>query len=157
VAVAAIVLPVTAFFGARELLSETQPPVDTVPDTSVATTRAPAGPNCPGQISSPEPGSANRTAPLDAIRAHMGWSDDFVVRQMRTWRTSDGGRRWYVKAYQEDTKSRKGRWLVERKAGGQAVVLASAPYATSGYRASDWDVAEGQKAPAGVAGCLART
>jgi serine/threonine protein kinase len=157
VAAAAIVLPVAAFLGARELLAEDQPPAEAAPTTTVVATRPPGGTRCPGPITEPAPRTVNRTAPLDAIRAHTGWSDEFVVREMRTWRTADDARRWYVKAYQVDDRSRQGRWLVERKAGGQAVVLASAPYASRGYRASDWDLAGGQEAPTGVAGCLART
>ncbi|HJW59452.1 MAG TPA: hypothetical protein VJ931_07440, partial [Actinomycetota bacterium] len=60
-------------------------------------------------------------------------------------------------AYQQDQLSLQGRWLVEKKAGGQPVVLASAPYDSRGYKPSDWDVADGQTAPTGVAGCLAGT
>ena len=157
-AVAAIVLPVAAYVGARQLLSDEQPQRGAAQGTTVtATTDPPTESRCPGQISRPAPRTANRTAPLDAIRAHMGWTDEFVVREMRTWRTSDGGRRWYVKAYQQDQLSLQGRWLVEKEAGGQPVVLASAPYDSRGYKASDWDVADGQETPAGVAGCLAGT
>jgi hypothetical protein len=153
-----IVLPVAAFLGTRALLSEDRPPAEAAAPTTVAATRPPGGgSSCPGSVSEPKPSTANRTVPLDAIRAHTGWSDDFVVREMRTWRTADGGRRWYVKARQEGDQTRRGRWLVERSEGGQAVVLASAPYTSSGYRAGDWDVAEGQEAPTGIAGCLVRT
>ena len=76
---------------------------------------------------------------------------------MRSWRASDGERQWYVKAYQQDDESRQGRWLVGQEPEAQPRVLASADYGTRGYKASDWDVADGQEAPTGIAGCLTGT
>jgi hypothetical protein len=32
-----------------------------------------------------------------------------------------------------------------------------AGYGTRGYKASDWEVADGQEAPTGIAGCLTGT
>jgi hypothetical protein len=155
--VAAIVLPVAAYLGTTELLSE-EPRVAAAPETSVApTTRPPPGRTCPGRISRPAPNTATRTAPLDAIRDHESWSDPFVVREMRTWRASDGQRQWYVKAYQQGEASRRGRWLVGQEPEAQPRVLASAAYGTKGYKANDWDVADGQEAPTGIAGCLVGT
>jgi hypothetical protein len=156
--VAAIVLPVAAYFGARELLSDEQRGVEVASGTSVAaTTGSPAEGKCPGGFTQPTPDTPTRTAPLDAIRAHMGWSDPFLVDEMRTWRASNGERRWYVKAHQQNDPSRQGRWLVGQEPEAEPRVLASAAFGTKGYKASDWDVADGQTAPTGVAGCLAGT
>jgi serine/threonine-protein kinase len=156
-AVAAIVLPAAAYFGTTQLLSEEQPPVAGPPATTVAATRPPGEAKCPGGFTRPAVGTPTRTAPLDAIRAHMGWSDPFVVDEMRVWRASNGERRWYVKAHQEGDRSRQGRWLVGQEPEAQPRVLATAEFDTEGYKASDWDVADGQKAPTGLAGCLAGT
>jgi serine/threonine protein kinase len=156
-AVAAIVLPAAAYVGTTQLLSEEQPPVAGPLATTVAATRPPGETECPGGFTRPAVGTPTRTAPLDAIRAHMGWSDQFVVDEMRVWRASNGERRWYVKAHQEGDRSRQGRWLVGQEPEAQPRVLATAEFDTEGYKASDWDVADGQKAPTGLAGCLAGT
>jgi len=156
-AVAAIVLPAAAYVGTTQLLSEEQPPVVGPPATTVAATRPPGEAECPGGFTRPAVGTPTRTAPLDAIRAHMGWSDQFVVDEMRVWRASNGERRWYVKAHQEGDRSRQGRWLVGQEPEAQPRVLATAEFDTEGYKSSDWDVADGQKAPTGLAGCLAGT
>jgi Protein kinase domain len=157
VAVAAIVLPVAAYFGAIQLLSNEEPQVGAAPETTVAVTSPPGGTKCPSAIARPKPSTPTRTAPLDAIREHEGWTDAFVVREMRTWRASDGQRQWYVKAYQENEQSRRGRWLVGQEPEAQPRVVASAGYGTRGYKASDWEVADGQEAPTGIAGCLTGT
>jgi serine/threonine protein kinase len=156
-AVAAIVLPAAAYVGTTQLLSEEQPPVAGPLATTVAATRPPGETECPGGFTRPAVGTPTRTAPLDAIRAHMGWSDQFVVDEMRVWRASNGERRWYVKAHQEGDRSRQGRWLVGQEPEAQPRVLATAEFDTEGYKASDWDLADGQKAPTGLAGCLAGT
>ena len=156
VAVAAVVLPVAAYLGATQLLADEEPPV-TPPGTTVAATRPPDGAKCPSAIARPKPNTPTRTAPLDAIRDHERWSDPFVVREMRTWRATNGERQWYVKAYQQGAESRRGRWLVGQEREAQPRVLASAGYGTRGFKASDWDVADGQEAPTGIAGCLTGT
>jgi serine/threonine-protein kinase len=156
VAVAVIALPVAAYFGATQLLPE-EPRVAAAPETTVAATRPPDESKCPSAIARPKPNTPTRTAPLDAIREHEGWSNPFVVREMRTWRAANGERQWYVKAYQEDERSRQGRWLVGQEPEAQPRVLASAGYGTRGYRTSDWDVADGQEAPTGIGGCLTGT
>jgi serine/threonine protein kinase len=156
-AAAAIVLPAAAYLGTTQLLSEEQPPVADPTATTVAATRPPGDATCPGGFTQPAVGTPTRTAPLDAIRAHMGWSDQFVVDEMRVWRASNGERQWYVKAHQEGDRSRQGRWLVGQEPEAQPRVLATAASDTEGYKASDWDVADGQEAPTGVAGCLAGT
>jgi hypothetical protein len=157
VAVAAIALPVAAYLGATQLLSDEEPQVVATPETTVAVTSPPGGTKCPSAIARPKPSTPTRTAPLDAIREHEGWTDAFVVREMRTWRASDGQRQWYVKAYQEDEQSRRGRWLVGQGPEAQPRVLASAGYGTRGYKASDWEAADGQEALTGIAGCLTGT
>jgi serine/threonine-protein kinase len=153
---AAIVLPVAAYFGATQLLSE-EPRGVAAPETTVAATRPPAAPKCPSAITRPKPSTPARTAPLDAIREHEGWSNPFVVKEMRSWRASNGERQWYVKAYQEEEELLRGRWLVGQEPEAQPRVLASADYGTRGYKTSDWTVADGQEAPTGVAGCLTGT
>jgi hypothetical protein len=80
-----------------------------------------------------------------------------VVAEMRTWRASNGQRQWYVKAHQQGDELKRGRWLVGQEPEARARVLASAAYRTRGYRASDWQGADGQAAPTGVAGCLTGT
>jgi hypothetical protein len=155
--VAAVVLPVAAFFGAREVLSQREPPVAAASETTVAATRPPGGSKCPSAIARPEPSTPTRTAPLAAIREHEGWSDPFVVSEMRTWRAGDGQRQWYVKGHQQYHESRRGRWLVAQEPEAQPRVVASADYGTRGYRQSDWEVADGQEAPTGIAGCLTGT
>jgi serine/threonine protein kinase len=156
-AAAAVVLPVGAYLGTMQLLSEDEPRVVAAPGPTVTATRPADPPACPSRVTRPEVGDPNRTPPLAAIRAHMGWSDQFLVDEIRTWRSSGGQRRWYVKARQQGDQSRRGRWLVERAGDGQPVVLATAPFGTRGYAAKDWEVADGQKAPTGVADCLSGT
>jgi serine/threonine-protein kinase len=154
-AVAVVVLPVAAYFGATQLLADEEPPAP--PGTTVAATRPPGGSQCPSAVARPKPNTPTRTAPLDAIRDHERWSDPFVVREMRTWRATNGERQWYVKAYQQGAESRRGRWLVGQEREAQPRVLASAGYGTRGFKTSDWEVADGQAAPTGIAGCLTGT
>jgi len=158
IVLAAVVLPAAAYFATVQLLSEDQRG-GIAADVTVVETAPPttARPRCPGGFTEPVPRTPTRSAPLNAIRAHTGWSDEFLVDEMRAWRTSAGQRRWYVKASQLGDRSRNGRWLVGQDQGGRPRVLASAPFDTRGYVAGDWDVADGQKAPTGVAGCLAGT
>lgn len=160
---AAVVLPVAAYLGAVELFNGVGDPevgaVTNRADVAGVTTTRPRSraARCPGGFSRPAVGTPTRTAPLAAIRAYMGWSDRFVVDEMRTWHGPDGLRRWYVKAHQESDPSRRGRWLVGQQEDGQRLVLASAAFSTRGYVARDWRVAAGQDAPTGVAGCLTGT
>jgi hypothetical protein len=155
VAAAAVALLVGAYLGTMQLLSDEQPQLRAAPVTTVAATR-PEAPKCPSQVTRPGVGDPNRRPPLAAIRAHMGWDEQFLIDEIRTWR-SGGQRRWYVKARQQETQSRRGRWLVEQTGEGQPVVLARASFGTRGYAAKDWEVADGQKAPTRVAGCLTGT
>ena len=88
----------------------------------------------------------------------MGWTDRFVVDEMRSWTSSDGSWHWYVKAHQERTPSRRGRWLVRQEQDGQRLVLATADYKTKGYATRDWQPGPGQRADlTGLAPCLTRT
>ncbi|HET6750397.1 MAG TPA: serine/threonine-protein kinase [Actinomycetes bacterium] len=113
---------------------------------------------CAGGWVEPRVGTADRQAPLRAIRARLGVDGRFAGVDMRMFRGPDGVRRWYVKAYQEADRSVRGRWLVEEPAAGERRVAAEAPYGTRGYRPSDWDAAEGGRPlPAAVVGCLAGT
>jgi tRNA A-37 threonylcarbamoyl transferase component Bud32 len=150
---AAVVLPLAAYVVAVQLLGD-----DGEPGVAAAPTTVPAtgGPSC--RWTRPQVGTQARSAPLAAIRAHMGWSDRFVVEEMRSWTASDGDLRWYVKAHQEGNPSRRGRWLVGQQADGQRLVLATAGFTTKGYAARDWRPADGQQDQlTGVAGCLAGT
>jgi serine/threonine protein kinase len=152
---AAIVLPVVAYVAAVQLLGgEREPQLAGAPTT--LRPRATAGTTC--RWTRPEVGTSARSAPLAAIRAHMGWSDRFVVDEMRLWTASDGNSRWYVKAHQEEHPSRRGRWLVRQQEDGQRLVLASAGFTTKGYAARDWRLADGQRDQlTAVAGCLTGT
>ena len=158
---AAVVLPVIAYVAALQVLGgdeEPQPTPTTVPTTVANTARPPATAAATCRWSRPEVGTQARSAPLAAIRAHMGWSDRFVVDEMRAWTASDGNWRWYVKAHQEQDRSRRGRWLVGQQEDGQRLVLASAGFTTKGYAARDWRLADGQQDQlAALAGCLAGT
>jgi serine/threonine protein kinase len=152
---AAVVLPVGAYLAAVEVIGRTkEPQVAATPTTVRQASPKPA--TC--RWTRPEVGSPARSAPLAAIRAHMGWTDRFVVDEMRSWTGSDGNWRWYVKAHQEGTPSRRGRWLVGQQEDGQRLVLATAGFTTKGYSARDWRPAPGQGAQLpGLAACLAGT
>jgi hypothetical protein len=146
----AVVLPVGAYLAAVEVFGRTgEPQVAAAPTTvGQATCR----------WNRPEVGTQARSAPLATIRAHMGWTDRFVVDEMRTCTGSDGTWRWYVKAHQEGNPSRRGRWLVRQQQDGQRLVLATADFTTKGYSARDWRPAPGQRAQlTGLAACLAGT
>ena len=152
---AAVVLSVAAYVAAEQVLGGDEEPQVAAEATTVRPP-APAAATC--RWTRPEVGTAARSAPLAAIRAHMGWSDRFVVDEMRSWTASDGNWRWYVKAHQERNPSRRGRWLVRQQTDGQRLVLATARFTTKGYAARDWRPADGQQDQlTGVAGCLAGT
>ena len=152
---AAVVLPVAAYVAAVQVLGGDEEPQVAAAPTTV---RPPATTAATCRWTRPEVGTAARSAPLAAIRAHMGWSDRFVVDEMRSWTASDGNWRWYVKAHQESNPSRRGRWLVRQQTDGQRLVLATARFTTKGYAARDWRPADGQQDQlTGVAGCLAGT
>jgi serine/threonine-protein kinase len=154
---AAVVLPVGAYLAAADLVRWPRDPRDsevTAAPTTLPTT-APKPSTC--RWTRPEVGTPARSAPLAAIRAHMGWTDRFVVDEMRSW-TSSGTWHWYVKAHQERDPSRRGRWLVRQQEDGQRLVLASAEFTTKGYAPGDWTPAPGQQAElTGLAACLAGT
>ena len=161
--IAVVVMLVVAYVAAVQLLAGgRQPEVDTtdIVGGPPSTSRPPStsGSACPGGWTRPAVGTAARSAPLAAIRAHMGWTDRFVVEEIRTFTGPDKLERWYVKAYQESDPSRRGRWLVRQDEDGQRLVVATAQFDTRGYVARDWRVPQGQGAlPTGVAGCLAGT
>jgi serine/threonine protein kinase len=173
VALAVVVLPVVAYVAAVEVFGGAREPrVGAAPDQAgvaagPATTANPAATRrtattgaarCPGGWTRPAVGTATRTAPLTAIRAHEGWTGRFLVEEMRQFSGEDGLDRWYVKARQETDPSLRGRWLVQEDEEGGHRVVASAAFDSTGYRARDWRTAPGQRAlPAGLAGCLANT
>jgi hypothetical protein len=153
--VAATVLPVGAYLAAVRLVGGTGDPEV----AAATTTLRQAGPDpATCRWNRPEVGTQARSAPLDAIRSHMGWTDRFVVDEMRSWTGPDGSWRWYVKAHQERDPSRRGRWLVRQQDDGQRQVQATASFTTKGYAAADWHPTPGQRPdPTGLASCLAGT
>jgi len=78
---------------------------------------------------------------------------------MRLFTGPGGLKRWYVKAYQQDDRAVRGRWLVDERPDGAPEVVAEAPYDTRGYRRADWHaVGDGVRGPpAALAACLAGT
>jgi serine/threonine-protein kinase len=154
-AVAAVVLPVGAYLAAVNLVGSTGDPGVVAGPTTL---RQPEPEPATCRWDRPEVGTEARSAPLAAIRAHMGWTDRFVVDEMRSWTGSDGNWRWYVKAHQEHDSSRRGRWLVRQQDDGQRLVLATAPFTTKGYAPADWHPTPGQHPNlTAVAPCLAGT
>ena len=152
---AAVVLPVGAYLAAVDLVGRPRDPrVAAVPTTQPRT--APKQAAC--RWNRPKVGTPARSAPLAAIRSHMGWTDRFVVDEMRSWTSSDGSWHWYVKAHQERDPSRRGRWLVRQQKDGQRLVLATAGFTTKGSATSDWQPAPGQRPDlTGLAPCLTGT
>jgi len=98
-------------------------------------------------------------APLDAIRAKLRVSGQFAGVDMRLFTGPGGLKRWYVKAYQQDDRTLRGRWLVDEQPDGAPRVVAEAPYDTRGYRRADWRAVGGgvRGPPAALAACLAGT
>ena len=152
---AAVVLPVGAYLAAVDLVGRPRDPqVAAAPTTPPQTTPKQAA--C--RWNRPKVGTPARSAPLAAIRSHMGWTDRFVVDEMRSWTSSDGNWHWYVKAHQERSPSRRGRWLVRQQKDGQRLVLATADFTTKGYATPDWHPAPGQHPDlTGLAACLTGT
>ena len=68
-------------------------------------------------------------------------------------------KRWYVKAYQQNDRTVRGRWLVDEHSDGPPEVVAEAPHDTRGYRRADWRAVDGgvRGPPAELAACLAGT
>ncbi len=113
------------------------------PPTSPAASPAPS---CAGGWSTPEPGTALRQVPFDAIRRVMGVSGRFQVHDYRYFKEPDGGRRWwYVKAVMLDDPSFRARWLVGQDTDGLPGVAAVAQYDTSGFRSPDWLAFDGRE------------
>jgi serine/threonine protein kinase len=152
---AAVVLPVGAYLAAADLVGGPRDPqgaATPMPPPQTASKQA----TC--RWTRPKVGTPARSAPLAAIRAHMGWTDRFVVDEMRSWTSSDGNWHWYVKAHQERNPSRRGRWLVRQQQDGQRLVLATAEFTTTGYATSDWHSTPGHRTDlTGLAPCLAGT
>ena len=108
--------------------------------------------SCAGGWSVPQPRQADRTRPLDAMRARLGQRGLFVVVEMRRFAAPDGTVRWYVKTNQLGGRPFKARWLVAQVPGAAPAVLAVAPFATKGLASPDWHAFEGDSAPAQVPG-----
>src|SRR5829696_4275575 len=152
---AAVVLPVGAYLAAVDLAGRPRDPQVAAAPTTLPRT-APKQATC--RWNRPKVGTPARSAPLAAIRSHMGWTDRFVVDEMRSWTSSDGSWHWYVKAHQERDPSRRGRWLVRQQKDGQRLVLATADFTTKGSATSDWQPARGRRPDlTGLAPCLTGT
>jgi hypothetical protein len=160
---ALVLVPVLAYLAAVQVFARARPE-GSEPSSPLRAdvTPGPTGgtrPTCAGGWIEPQAGTPPRQAPLNAIRAQRGWTGTFRVPEMRYFTGPDEVERWYVKAYQEDDPSLRGRWLVEEQRDGERRVVAEAPYDTRGYRPADWRaVSSGYRGlPAAAAGCLAGT
>jgi tRNA A-37 threonylcarbamoyl transferase component Bud32 len=158
---ALVLVPVLAYLAAVQVFARARPEgSEPSPPLRADVTPGPTGgtrPTCAGGWIEPQVGTPPRQAPLNAIRAQRGWTGTFRVPEMRYFTGPDEVERWYVKAYQEDDPSLRGRWLVEEQRDGERRVVAEAPYDTRGYRPADWRaVSSGYRGlPAAAAGCLA--
>ena len=103
-----------------------------------------ASPGCVNGWSTPERGSALRSAVLDMLRVRPG--ERFIVEDMRYFVGPEdaeviGARgdveRWYVKASTDTEPRRRQRWLVRRAAIGSGVD-AVAPFDSTGYGPATW-------------------
>ena len=156
-----LLLPAVVYLVAMQVSARTSSNGDRASQIAgvVPTQAGGAAPTCAGGWVEPKPGTSDRQAPLDAIRARLGVDGRFAGVEMRLFTGPEGVRRWYVKAYQETDRSLQGRWLVEESRAGERRVAAEAPYDSRGYRSSDWRAVGGgdHRLPAAVAGCLAGT
>jgi hypothetical protein len=141
-----------AYLAAAQLMARTgtPPPSRAAPATTTGGAAACAW-------TEPAAGTRDRVAPLDAMRARLGVSGQFAGVDMRLFAGPGGLKRWYVKAYQQDDRSKRGRFLVDEQADGAPQVVAEAGYDTRGYRRADWrPVGGGVRGQAAqLAGCLA--
>jgi hypothetical protein len=157
-----VLVPALAYVAALQVFARGRSDGSEPPTARAGVAPRPTGeetPTCVGGWVEPEPGTSPRRAPLDAIRARLGVDGQFAGVEMRLFTGPDGVKRWYVKAYQEDDPSMRGRWLVAEQRSGGRLVVAEAPYETTGYRSSDWRPVDGggRGLPAAAAGCLAGT
>ncbi len=98
-----------------------------------------------GWIEPTEP--EQRELPFHVIRRTMEIDGEFDVGEMRYFEGPESPPstkgyllrvdRWYVKARLQGDPRFKGRWLIEERAFGSAVV-AVAPYASKGFASPDW-------------------
>jgi hypothetical protein len=141
-----------AYLATAELMERTgsRPPATT--RTAPATT----GGRAACEWTQPAVGTSDRRVPLDAMRDKLGVSGQFAGVEMRMFTGPDGLKRWYVKAYQQDDRKMRGRWLVDQQPAGPPQVVAEADYDTRGYRRADWRaVGGGVRDPAAaLATCL---
>lgn len=116
----------------------------------------PASPTCVKGWTTPAPGTALRTYPLDMLRISLGLSPGatLVVEETRYFvGPEDVGisaprrdvERWYVKASVQGDPSVAGRWIVRRTDVGAGVAYQAA-HATTGYEPGVWTGHEGEGA-----------
>lgn len=114
------------------------------PSAGAGSSEGSPSPNCVNGWTTPERGSALRSAVLDMMRVRPG--ERFVVDDMRYFVGPEdaevlGARgdveRWYVKASTDTEPRRRQRWLVRRAIVGSGVD-AVAPFDSSGYGAATW-------------------
>jgi serine/threonine-protein kinase len=136
-----------------------------VPATTTGSTVAPTPPtrgedtSTPGSMNgrkaatcvsgweTPDAGVAVRRDGFTIIKSGMGITGSFQVVELRYFKDYDNTEWWYVKAFLDEDLDFKGRWLVQRDAGGVRRIAAVAPYATDGLRSPDWRWFDG-KGPA---------
>ena len=132
---------------------------ETTTTTASTTTTLPSGgptASCINGWTTPTPGTALRTDPLDMIRGFLGLSagDLFVVDDMRYFVGPEDVElisprrdveRWYVKAYQQSDPSINGRWVIRRINIGEGVAY-WADYSSVGYEEGTWTGYEGENA-----------
>jgi hypothetical protein len=149
-----LLLPGAAYLAAVQLMARTgiTPP----PSTRAAPATTGGATAC--AWTEPAAGTPDRVAPLDAMRARLGVSGQFAGVEMRRFTRPGGLKRWYVKAYQQDDRSKRGRFLVDEQADGAPRVVAEADYDTRGYRRADWrPVGGGIRGLEALPACLAGT
>jgi hypothetical protein len=162
IVLAVVLLPVLGYVAAVQVFARARSDGSEPPTARAGVTPGPTGGTkltCVGGWVEPEPATPLRQAPLDAIRGRLGVDGRFAGVDMRLFTGPDRVKRWYVKAYQEDDPSIRGRWLVAEQRAGERLVVAEAPYDTTGFRLSDWRaVGSGDRGLAAAAtGCLAGT
>ena len=120
--------------------SAAAPPLDEGVEASTATQAC-----ANGWIEPTDP--EQRELPFHVIRRTMKVDGEFDVDEIRYFEGPESPPstkgyllrvdRWYVKAALQGKRSFRGRWLVEERAFGSAIV-AAAPYESEGFTSPDW-------------------
>jgi Protein kinase domain len=153
---ALLLVPAVAYLAAVRLMARTG---SRPPPTTTSAPPATTGGAAACAWTRPAAGTQDRVQPLDAMRAKLRVSGQFAGVDMRLFAGPGGMKRWYVKAFLQDDRAVRGRWLVDEQPDAPPRVVAEAPYDTRGYRRADWRaVGDGVRGPpAALAACLAGT